>query len=199
MNDRDPLQPEGASAVGVASHRRSQDLRFGWVVGLGVVIVVVVLLAAGGLVGAKYFRYRMRPYTSEAWVLIVPPGGPLLSDPGGSEQLRRERILREQTAILCGPGLLAPLASDPRILRIPELASEPDVAAALGRQLKVRRIGQADMYAISYTCRSPVQAQLVVQSVVDAYLAFQHEAEQTARSPLDVQVFRAASLPDQPD
>jgi hypothetical protein len=108
-------------------------------------------------------------------------------------------ISTEQTAILCGPGLLAPLASDPRILRIPELADEPDVAAALGRQLKGRRIGQADMYAISYTCRSPVQAQLVVQSVVDAYLAFQHEAEQAGRPALDVRVFQAASLPDQPD
>ena len=189
MNDHGLSQP--------ATFDRPQDRRSGWPFGILIALLVSALLLAVGAVGMVKFRHR-RAYTSEAW-LVIQPQRNLLIKPDENEQ-----SLREQTAIIGGQQLLASVAQDSRIRQVPELANEPDVAAALGRQLKVGGRGQSDIYVISFTSVSPVHAQLVVQSVVDAYLALHEgsESEQGAteqRVPLSVTVFRPPTLPEKPD
>jgi uncharacterized protein involved in exopolysaccharide biosynthesis len=164
MND--PPRPPAAAA----STTRGKSFLRGLVFWLSTVCLIAVL----AVVVAELLRPAT--YTSEAWLMIRRQRVWLLQAPDERDG-DEESFIENQFAILRSSSLLEPLASNRQVAETPELAGEKDVAAAIGRRLKITQRGKSDIYSISFTSVSPEHAHAVVQGVVNAYVSYHTTAE----------------------
>lgn len=160
-------EPEVNQSGAFSYHTVLSALRCWWK------IVVPVSVVCAGIAAAAVLLLHRPMYTSEAWVTIMPQEG-LLEQPRALSQ----KFIQTQIQIIRSPRLLGPLMSDPAIVTTPELVRERiDPAFALARHINVKPLNQSDMYAVSFTSESPEKAKIIVQAVVEAYLAHNRQEE----------------------
>jgi capsular exopolysaccharide synthesis family protein len=151
-------------------------LRCWWKV--AVPMSIFLSLVAGGVV-----IYLHKPeYTSTAELMMNEKSLVILT----SQQEDTRRFIENQTQIIRSRRLLTPLTSKPSILATPELEKAQDPTAALARQLTLQQKGKSDIYQLSFTSTSAEKAQVVVDAVVEEYLAFNRKME----SEQDNQIIR---------
>jgi len=142
-------------------------LRYWWKIALPVGLLLAITTTTA-------ICYVYKPsYTAEAWLLIREHQETILR----SIETKSDKFIPTEIEIMRSPRIIGPLASNPEILRTPELENEEDVAEAIAASLKVVPRGKSDIYVVSFTSVSPQKAQLVVKEATQSYLAFRSKTE----------------------
>jgi uncharacterized protein involved in exopolysaccharide biosynthesis len=162
----------GAAANAFSLHTVLVALRCWWK--LAVPLSLVCAAAAGA--GAYYW---LKPhYTATAWLIIRDkPQFSLQNVPQESP----EKFVQNQIELIKSEYVLEPVASNPAIASIPELAREPDRVQALRKQLKIKAVGRSDFFTVEFTSLDRNKAALLVNEVAKGYLKLQ-ERTSSART-----------------
>jgi capsular exopolysaccharide synthesis family protein len=126
-----------------------------------------LLLAAGAAVIVYYIS--VPTYTAEAH-LEIRPKGTLLSN------LTRDgadKFVANQLQLLRSPPVLEPVIAIQQVGSTPELLEEEDKVGYLRNNLKIQSQAGSDYFVIRFTSRDPAKAALIVNEVVQSYIAFQ--------------------------
>jgi capsular exopolysaccharide synthesis family protein len=81
-----------------------------------------------------------------------------------------------QIELLRGPFIIGRAIESEGLAQLPELreiAGKEDAVNWISKRLKAIRIGQSEIYEVSFTSRDPESARRVVSAVVDTYMQFQ--------------------------
>lgn len=135
---------------------------------------ILLAAAAGSLV---YYQFEPT-YSASRWMEIREKADNLITTRTDESQ----RFVANQIELIRSPYLLRPLMTQPEIRSTPELAKERDPYAALIKRLWIKHQGQSDLYVVEFTSKSPQKAALIVNSVVDAYLALYKANESERRT-----------------
>ncbi len=84
-----------------------------------------------------------------------------------------QRFIQTQIELLHSPMVLTPLLSQPDILQQEEIQTADNALAFLQQHLKVRQVGESDLFNVEYTSSSPPGAATVVNAAVNSYLDYQ--------------------------
>lgn len=163
-------EPEVSKAGAFSYHTVVSALRCWWkiVVPLGVVLA--------GIAGVTVVLLHKPMYTAAGWLEIRPKSEFLLGAAGRNES---QKFIQTQIEIIRSPDLLKPLIAKQEIVSAPELIREIDPTLALARLLSVKQRGQSDIYVVSFSSQSPEKAEIIVKSVIDAYLHYHEQRDAT--------------------
>ena len=139
----------------------------------------VVLGIVAGLVAYLLFTPQ---YEAAAWIQIdeVPMH---LAFESRAEGGQSKAYVQTQIELLRHPRVIAPVLANAEIAGIPEIAEQNDPARWLSRQVRVKQVGQSELYTVAFACSSPKGAAQVVNAVLDSYfkLREQEDAGRTSR------------------
>ena len=129
-----------------------------------VAIPLAVVIAA---VGATVVIARFKPeYRASALISISQPPHIAFRD----ADISSNSFVATQLELLRTAVVLAPVLADPEISRLPELENRPDPLALLVKTLSVSRIGQSELYNVSFVSQSPTGAAAVCTKVIQEYM-----------------------------
>jgi capsular exopolysaccharide synthesis family protein len=165
-NSQNPWQP--------TSRQKKFNLQVVWIAlrcWWHIALPVGLLMASGAVAWLWYSQ--VDTYTASACLQIKEKPDVILRD----VQLESHRFLQNQLAILQSRRILGPLTSNPDIISAPELLNHSDAVLVIAKGLRIRQRKQSDLYDISYSGRSPKQAKLIIDEVVNSYLTFNRMIE----------------------
>jgi capsular exopolysaccharide synthesis family protein len=137
-------------------------------------IVVPISIVAAGVSATTVVLLHKSKYTASGWLMIKQHRPPLL---GPETRGESQKFIQTQIELIRSPDLLKPLISRQEIVTAPELVREMDPTLALARLLSVKPRGQSDIYVVSFTSQAPEKAEIIVKSVIDAYLAYNRQSD----------------------
>lgn len=148
------------------------------------VAVPAALLLAGIGVAAVYLSFR--PMYEAAAYLRIEQRAPFIAFDIKSEG-QSNAFVQTQVELIRSPIVLGPVIGDPQIAGIAELDCQEDKIRWLAAQLKVKPIGQSELFTISFACSEPAAAARVVNAVVKTYFKLRDEDEsQRGQRVIDV-------------
>lgn len=89
-----------------------------------------------------------------------------------------------QIELLRGPFIIGRSIESEGLSQLPELreiAGKEDAVTWIAQRLKAVRIGQSELYEVSFTAREPETAQKVVEAIVGTYMRFQSNENDAQR------------------
>jgi capsular exopolysaccharide synthesis family protein len=98
-------------------------------------------------------------------------------------------FFQTQVELIRSPIVLGPVISDAEIAKIREIARQDDRIRWLASQLKVKTVGQSELFTVSFACSDPAASARVVNAVVDAYFTFRDQ-EQTQKNQRVVEILQ---------
>src|SRR5262245_15893738 len=124
------------------------------------------------LAGAIVFVVTKPTCAGSAWLIIKGNRESLLER---DSQIRDDsaRFVANQIELIKSPPIIDPVASNPAVVRTPEIAKETDPAQAISRQVKIRPLSKSDFFVIEFTSVVPKQSALVANEIAKSYFAHQ--------------------------
>ncbi|MBS0264149.1 MAG: hypothetical protein JSS02_19590, partial [Planctomycetes bacterium] len=127
--------------------------------------VVTALLAMGALYQFSEKKYRSHAHLkiSESENVVVFK----LND--GSRDFAQTQLEHIKSTYIISQAL----TRDELTTRVPELQEirgKEDAVSWIGQRLKAQRIGKSELYEVSFTTKNSTSAQLIVESIVKAYM-----------------------------
>jgi capsular exopolysaccharide synthesis family protein len=131
------------------------------------------------LTGWAVIYFHVPMYEANAQ-LVIEDRSPYIafSQAAASES---SRYVETQQQIIRSSVILEPVLSQPRIASIPELVGSVDRVETLRKNLWVKPQGRSEIYDISYTSASAVDAAAIVNAVADQYMVY-HEDDDARRT-----------------
>jgi polysaccharide biosynthesis transport protein len=171
---RDGKRPAGNVGEDVFSHRFLLWVLKQWwmyVVPAGLVLAAVV----GGLV--TYFHVPKYEATALLMIEDVTPFV-AFSARGVSQS---NSYVQTQLELLRSPVVLVPVLGRPEIASMSELVGKEDRVKFLQKQISILRVGQSELYNVSYKSPSPKSAADVVNAMITEYMTI-HAGDEFQRS-----------------
>jgi polysaccharide biosynthesis transport protein len=140
-------------------------------------IIAVTLLCLGG---AFVYLHRMPwTFTSMARVYVQQPDAGPAGEAG--QVSNADSYLYLQSELVKSEDLLKPVSQMPEIAHLPSLAAEYDPVRALQNSLDVELDNHLDLIIIKYSSRSPAEAVLVGNAILNQYCST-HDDPMSANS-----------------
>lgn len=131
-----------------------------WIIPLGILIAAVPAYVL-------YSQFEPQ-YRASAVLLIHDRIQGIVSAPDLSP-----RFAQNQVELIRSAPVLDPVAADPEIARIPEIANSQDPRSVLLSGLRINNIGGSEMFNLSFTCGSGQDAAKIVNKIAASYLKVQ--------------------------
>lgn len=138
-----------------------------------VVVAGVFLLAALAILANSVL---FPTYTASA-LIAIEANPQYIASRATTQSGDGERYVQSQVELIRSPVVLELLLARPSIARYKGLADNKDSMAHLRSKLSVERIGDSDLFRISYTSASPAHAKEVANAVVAEYIKIQSQSE----------------------
>lgn len=138
-------------------------------------VILPAGIVAAAVAGASVIYMHVPRFEAQA-LLSIEDSSPYIAFAGASGSESR-RYVETQQHIIRSNIVLEPVLSLPRIASIPALVNSVDRAEALRKNLWVKPLGNSELYNISYTSTSPVDAAAIVNAVADQYMVYHREDE----------------------
>lgn len=143
-----------------------------------VALLVGLLLAA---CAAAIVPYCFAPHYQATATLLIEEKTPFVAFQDNSERPTAKRYIQTQLELLQSPVILEPVLSRYEISQLPELHGVPDRVDHLQSQLAISRIGESELFRVSYTSPSPKDAAKVVNAIISEYMT-SHASDESQRS-----------------
>jgi polysaccharide biosynthesis transport protein len=168
MSQRQATAATSGSGMSIKYHTTMCAVRRWW----KFATPVGLLLAA--LAGTVVFLSYEPTYTAEVWLIIRNRQDQLLGGPVLPEQ---GNFVANQIEMMRSPPIVNPVASIPAVAMTPEIASQPDPAVAIKRQVKIFPRGQSEYFVVQFRSIDPESAALIPNEIARAYLDEQRRSE----------------------
>ncbi|MHB8974108.1 MAG: polysaccharide biosynthesis tyrosine autokinase [Pirellulaceae bacterium] len=140
------------------------------------------LLLAGLGATAMWWSFEPR-YEASAW-LRIEDRRPYIAFPTRDES---QRFVSTQVELMRSPLVIGPVVSNSEVAQTPELLKQKDAIGWLGKNVKVRAVGNSELFVVSFASASPKAAMTVANEVVSSYLKLRGSRE-LARTQLMVEL-----------
>jgi polysaccharide biosynthesis transport protein len=169
------LRPAGQTEQGITVRFVLTALRRWWLIAAP----MGLLLAA--IAGAAIYLLFEPVYEAAAWFRIEERT-PFLAFESKDES-RSKLFFQTQIETIRSPLVLGPVIKRPEIAQVPEIARQSDRVAWLAKQIKVKPVGESELFQIIYASSDAKAAASVVNAVTEAYfkLRDQSDAERNQR------------------
>lgn len=149
-----------------------------WVVPIGLVLSV----AAGALV----WKFHVPEYEAGA-LIMIQSNRPYIAFENGIESRDADRYVETQIELLRSGVVLSPVLGFPDVASLKEFRSaNTSPLEHLQEHLNIMRVGQSELYHVSYVSPSPGEAATIVNKIVGEYLHMQ-KRDDVERSQLVIE------------
>ncbi len=125
-----------------------------------------LLLAA---IGAGTIWWMFEPvYEAQAW-LRIEDRQPYIAYPQKGDS---RRFISTQIALIRSPRVIKPVVSVPEVAKVPEIANAKDPIRWLGSRVKVKSIGNSELFAVSFASPNKDDAATVANAVVESFMEY---------------------------
>lgn len=138
-------------------------------------VVPAGLVLAAIAATAVVFTYKP-DYRASALVMIED-SAPYIAFTGSSGVGNTRKYVETQKELLRSSIVLEPVLSRPEVAKIEEFVQSTDKMKHIREKLRIDRVGQSELYQVSYTSKSPQAAKDVSNAVIAEYLAIQSDEE----------------------
>ncbi len=156
------VHPAAESDTGLSPRRIIDAIRFWWKWALpaGIVLGTVASLTVYWLFVPKY--------EASAWIQIEEHV-PFLAFESKDQGSSSKAFVATQIELLRSPMVVRPVIAERELIGLPELNKQDNPLEWLRRQIVVSRIGESELYSVSFTCSQPKAAARAVNAIVDSY------------------------------
>jgi polysaccharide biosynthesis transport protein len=174
LNAKDNSRQHGVGSDMMSPTFLLSVLRQWWII----VLPIGTLLAAAA--GALVMYFYVPQFEATALIMIEDVS-PYVAFANRDENHSSQVYVQTQLELLRSPVVLEPLLSRPEIASMRELANQPDHVKVLQDSLAIKRVGQSELYNVSYHNSVATTAASVVNSLILAYIDM-HTDDELQRS-----------------
>lgn len=120
-------------------------------------------------------------YRATAWLRIASRPPYVVFQESENEQ-ETARYIATQLQLVKSPMVLMPVVSKPEVAGITQVREEPDSVSWLADHLEMERIGNSELFRLSFKCTDPAAAVTLVNAVTNTYLAFRTKSDNETRN-----------------
>jgi uncharacterized protein involved in exopolysaccharide biosynthesis len=160
----------GKSSIDIVRDLASWMHHHRWTTALAVGLCLAPIAAWMALAGYA-------PLYQASALIMIEEAAPHIAFDGASVASRSSAFVQTQLEILRSPLVLQPALNDPKIASQPEISESSDPMETLRSDLAISRLGQSELYNLSYTARDAQISADVANAIVIQYLTVQQSGE----------------------
>lgn len=120
-------------------------------------------------------------YRATAWLRIASRPPYVVFQESENEQ-ETARYIATQMQLVRSPMVLMPVVGEPEVAAIALVRRERDPVSWLADHLEMERIGNSELFRLSFKCTDPAAAVTLVNAVTSTYLAFRTKSDNETRN-----------------
>ena len=124
-----------------------------------------------------YLIYTYVPRYQASALVMIEDSAPYIAFNGSNRVGNTRKYIETQKELLRSPIVLEPVLSRKGVAMLDEFVQSTDSMKVIQKNLRIDRIGQSELYQVSYTSKSPQAAMAVSNAIIAEYLAIQSDEE----------------------
>jgi capsular exopolysaccharide synthesis family protein len=167
VRHRVPMEsPE--SAPSISPQRVLEAIRYWWKWALP---TGAALATIGGLTVYLLFEPK---YEATAWIQIQEQA-PFIAFETKGEISDSKAFVATQIELLRSPMIVGPILVEPEVAALPEVLKQDNPVDWMRKQVAVKRVGESELYTVSFACSRSKAAKRAVNSILESYFSKQQE------------------------
>jgi capsular exopolysaccharide synthesis family protein len=122
-------------------------------------------------------------YRATAW-LKIDTSPPYVVLPQAENEQETNRFIATQMQLVKSPMVLTPVISNPAVADLPQVHDELDPVLWLSERLEMERMGDSELFRLSFTSTDAEAATTIVNAITTSYLGFRTQRLDESRNRL---------------